>query len=124
MRPYSMDLRRRVVAACDLGDETREEIAERFQVSTAWIRRLLQRRRETGSFAALPQNSGPKPILDEAGLEALDQLVKQKPDATLKELKEGLGLKVSDGVILRGLAKLKLSLKKSHSGQASRTGRM
>lgn len=51
MRPYSMDLRKRVVAACDARDGSRETIAQRFGVSTAWIRRLLQRRRETGSIA-------------------------------------------------------------------------
>jgi hypothetical protein len=42
------------------------ETAESFGVSTAWIRRLLQRRGETGSidpFAA--QNPGRKPGLDE-----------------------------------------------------------
>jgi len=48
-----MDLRDRVVAACDMGAWTREEIAEKFDVSTSWIRRLLQRRRELGSYAPL-----------------------------------------------------------------------
>ena len=42
MKAYSMDLRERVVAACDAGDDTREEIAARFSVSVAWVRRLLQ----------------------------------------------------------------------------------
>ena len=60
MRPYSMGLRRRVVAACDRKDERQVKIAERFGVSTAWIRRLLQRRRETGSIAPFPQNPGRK----------------------------------------------------------------
>ena len=32
MRPYSMELRRRVVAACDRKDGRRVEIAERFGV--------------------------------------------------------------------------------------------
>ncbi len=42
MDAYSDDLRQRVVQACDDGVLTREEIAEHFKVSTAWIRRLLQ----------------------------------------------------------------------------------
>ena len=58
MRPYSMDLRRRVVAARDRKDGRRIEIAKRFGVSTAWIRRLLQRRRETGWMAPWPQTPG------------------------------------------------------------------
>lgn len=60
MRPYSMDLRERVVAVCDAREGTREQIAKRFGISTSWIRRMLQRRRETGSIAPLPQNPGRK----------------------------------------------------------------
>ena len=55
MHTYSQDLRDRVVRACDEGKGTRRRIADLFGVSTAWIRRLLQRRRQTGSFAAKPR---------------------------------------------------------------------
>src|SRR5947209_9642789 len=58
MKPYSQDLRERVVRACDERRGTRAQIAELFHVSTAWIRRLLQRRRETGSIAARPHAGG------------------------------------------------------------------
>ena len=37
MAAYSMDLRKRVVRACDEGRMTREQIAATFEVSTAWI---------------------------------------------------------------------------------------
>ena len=50
MKPYSMDLRERVVEAVDECKQTKWEISLRFQASPAWIRRLLQRRRETGSI--------------------------------------------------------------------------
>jgi len=50
MRPYSMDLRVRVPAAIDAGDST-AEVAEAFTVSPDWVRRLVQRRRETGEVA-------------------------------------------------------------------------
>ena len=43
MRAYSMDLRQRVLAACD-GGMTTSEAAEEFSVSPAWVRRLKQRR--------------------------------------------------------------------------------
>lgn len=49
MRAYSMDLRQRVIDACDSGLGT-SEVAETFSVSQAWVRRLKQRRRETGSI--------------------------------------------------------------------------
>ena len=54
-----MDLRDRVVAACDAGEMTREEIAEAFNVSTSWIRRLLQRRREEGHYRPKQGKPGP-----------------------------------------------------------------
>lgn len=121
MKPYSMDLRERVVTACDQGQQTHEQIAQRFQVSTAWIRRLLQRRRDTGSFAPLPQNPGRKPALDGAGSDRLRQLVQHHPDATLAELQRGLGLTGSLGVVWRGLRRLGLTRKKSRGGRLNRT---
>ncbi len=119
-----MDLRRRVVAACDRKDERQVQIAERFGVSTAWIRRLLQRRRETGSIAALPQNPGRKLALDPRKMERLRRIVGRQPDATLRELKERLGVRISDGTMMRALSRLKLTLKKSRSRQPSRSERM
>jgi transposase len=64
MRPYSSDLRNRVGRACDAGHLSRIEISAHFGVSTAWIRRLLQRRRETGSIAPLPHRRGPRPLVE------------------------------------------------------------
>ena len=64
MRAYSMDLRERVVAACDEGLDTRAEVAERFSVSESWVRRLLQRRRETGSMAPKRHGGGQRPAFE------------------------------------------------------------
>ena len=61
MRSYSIDLRERVVAACDRGEGTREQIAKRFCVSVAWVYRLLARRRDTGSIAPKPHGGGQPP---------------------------------------------------------------
>ena len=124
MRPYSMDLRRRVVAACDRKDERRIEIAERFGVSTAWIRRLLQRRRETGSIAPFPQNAGRKPALDVRKMKRLRRLVERQPDATLRELKVRLGMTISNGAMIRALRELKLTLKKNRSRRPSKSATM
>ena len=66
MKPYSMDLRERVVAACDEGGATRERIAARFSVSVSWIRDLMRRRRETGSIAPRPRGGGRAPAFDGA----------------------------------------------------------
>src|SRR5260221_3790242 len=54
MAPYSMDLRERVARAWDASGDA-DEIAARFAVSRAWVHRLVQRRRETGSIAPRKQ---------------------------------------------------------------------
>ncbi len=109
-KTYSMDLRERVVAARD-GGELTGEVAKRFDVSTAWIRRLLQRRRESGSFEARYGKPGPKPKLA-AHLNVLRDLVAHQPDATIEELRGMLPIKVSTGTLCSGLRQLGLSRKK------------
>jgi transposase len=47
----SMDLRKRIFGARESG-ETTAEVAERYSVSTAFFRRLMQRYRETGSLGS------------------------------------------------------------------------
>ena len=116
-----MDLRQRVVHACDAGEGTRKEIAKRFQVSESWIRRLLQRRRETGSMAPLPGGRGPEPKLAGTRLERLKKLVEDHPDATLEELRRRLRLKCGVSTVQRALKRLGLSFKKSRFAQPNRT---
>lgn len=112
MKAYSQDLRERVVRACDEQRGSRSQLAELFGVSTAWIRRLLQRRRETGSFAARPHAGGPAPKLDEARCGRLVVLVAQQPDATLTELRDRLAAPVHLSTIARALIRLRLPVKK------------
>ena len=56
--PYSQDLRDRVIAACDRAMKTKQ-IADIFSVSTSWVRRVKQRRREHGEVVprVLSKNS-------------------------------------------------------------------
>ena len=49
MAPYSMNLRQRVARAWDAGLDA-DTIAAKYEVSRAWVHRLIQRRRETGSL--------------------------------------------------------------------------
>src|SRR4051794_36922645 len=111
MPPYSQDLRERVVRACDEQQGTRQEIAERFTVSTAWIRRLLQRRRETGSFAAKPHAGGAVKIPQER-CDRLVVLVREQPDATLAERHDRLAAPVHLSTLARALRRLQWTVKK------------
>jgi transposase len=123
MEAYSQDLRERVVQACDAGTETRREVARRFGVSTAWIRRLLQRRRGTGSIGRLPGGRGPQPKIAGERLEKLRALVEQHPDATLDELRRRMRLKCAKSTVYLALVRLGVSYKKSRSTLPSSSGR-
>ena len=122
MKAYSLDLRERVLRDCDRGVGTRE-VARKYDVSESWVRRLKQRRRETGEVAPRPAGSRRTPKwLTHA--ERLQQLVAQRPDATLEELRQQLGLDVSLPTLWRALRALQLTFKKKSSAPRNKTGRM
>lgn len=116
---YSDDLRDRVLAACDRGMPT-SRVARLFGVSPAWVRRIKQRRRETGRTRPL-KPGGRRPSKIDRG--RLAELVSARPDATLKELREGLGISCALSSICHALRALKLSFKKSRCTPRSRTAR-
>jgi transposase len=120
MKAYSMDLRVRVLADCDAGMTT-PAVAQKYRVSAAWVRRLKQRRRETGETA--PRPGGRRPPALAAHADRIRAAVRADPDATLAELKARLGLAVSLATLWRAVARLGLVLKKSPSGRPSRTAR-
>src|SRR5581483_5597839 len=93
MKPYSLDLRQRVLADCDRGLNTRV-VATKYAVSESWVRRLKQRRRECSEVAPRTQQRGPDPSWL-AYADRLRAAVQQTPDATLQELRAQLGLSVA-----------------------------
>jgi transposase len=119
MKAYSMDLRERVIGDCDAGMPTKQ-VALKYQVSPAWVRRLKQRRRERGDIQPRPGGHRPRQI----DRQQLAALVAQQPDATLAQLQQRLGLTCSLAAICLVLQELKLTFKKSPCTPPSRTGRM
>jgi transposase len=107
---YSSDLRERVLADRDAGLST-AEAAEKYRVSPAWVRRLMQRRRLTGETAPRPQRHGPLP-LSATHDEQIRNAVKDQPDSTLAELRQKLGLTVALSTLWAAVAALGLTLKK------------
>jgi transposase len=95
MKAYSMDLRKRVLAAYDCGKYTLKEVAERFQVTSRWIQKLRQRRKLEGTIAPHPQNQGRKPAFMGKQLEELNEFVKRHPDVTLEEIKKHFSGKIT-----------------------------
>ena len=123
MKAYSTDLRERVVAACDARDATRDQIAARFAVSVAWIRKLIRRRRETGSIEPKPRGGGRAPAFDTEADALLRQAVRDDDDATLEELSRAAGVSCCASAVHRALVRLGITRKKSRGGRPSRTGR-
>ena len=121
MDAYSLDLRTRVLAACDAGKKTKQ-VAELFSVSSAWVRRLKQRRREDGSIAPRPIPGG-KPKLDASQRERLSAFVHERPDATLEQLRAQialeLGVHISIGALWETLRRMELTFKKSRRTPAN-----
>jgi len=111
MKPYSLDLRVRVVADYDAGMSV-QSISEKYRISTKCVRDLRQLREETGQLNPRQGKTGPKPKLGEC-TEQLTALVQEQPDATLAELQERLPVRVGLTTIWRGLVALGFTLKKS-----------
>ena len=123
MKACSIDLRERVVAAGDAGDATREQVAARFSVSVPWVRKLLRRRRETGSIAPKPRGGGRPPAFDGEAAGRLREAIRSDADATLVELAQASGVSCCASAVHRALARLGVTRKKSRGGRPSRTAR-
>ena len=114
--PYAQDLRDRVLAAYDRGMKTKQ-IADLFQVSPAWARRVKQRRRETGETTPRPMGGA---TVIKINFAELAELVRQQPDATIKELHALLGVDCVESAVCMALKRLGLSFKKRRSTRQSK----
>jgi transposase len=116
--PLSMDLRERIVAAYERGEGTQLELAERFCVGVASVKRLVRRKRETGELDWGISTGAPRKVDDE-GLERLRQLVDEFPDLTRDEYAERLepyvGVLVSPATMGRMLRRIGVTRKKRRS---------
>jgi transposase len=123
MHAYSLDLRERVVRAVDRGEWTQKQVAERFGVSTAWIKKLLRQRQKTGSIAPRPHGGGRRPKYEGRVLKRLEQELRKQPDATLEELRDRTCPEASLMAVFRALKRLGSRRKKNRSAPLSRTVR-
>ena len=112
MAAYSMDLRTRVAAACD-GGLAVAAVAARYDVSVAWVYRLLQRRRETGSISPRPQTKFRRRALSPDEERRLGALIVAHPDATLAELQHALPTRAALSTLWRAIDRLGLTVKKN-----------
>ena len=112
-KPYSEDLRRRVLEAID-GGATIPDAGEQCGVSISSVVRFLRLHRDTGSVSAA-KFGGYKEFVLAAHEELVRSLIEEQPDITLAELESRLAKKkvlVGKSSISRFLNHLKLPFKK------------
>ena len=121
--PYSLDLRKRVVAACDEGRLKRHEIAALYNVGESTIYEWLKLRATANSLAPKPHTGGRPSELDRA---VLDELVAAENDRTLAEYATAYagrtGRRYSIAQICRGLQQARLRRKKNTASQRAAPG--
>ena len=112
MAAYSLDLRKRVLRAWDSGMDV-YGVAAKYEVSRAWVHRLVQRRRETGSIAPRKQTTFRHRSLSPQQEERLMLLVTARPDATLAELRDALPTTAALSTLWRTIDRLGFTVKKN-----------
>jgi transposase len=124
MRPTSLDLRQRVLAARVEDGQSMGQIAERFKIPKGTVQNILERYRDAGTVQPKPQNAGRKPAFSQQALRRLEQDVRRHPDATLAELRDRCGLTVSVVAVHHTLKKLGFTRKKRLYVRMSSVGTM
>ena len=123
-RPYSTDLRARVLRACEGARVSRARLAALFGVGERTLYRWQQQARIEGRREAKPHAGGPAPRLRGAVLDTLRALVLEANALTLAEygdhLAERVGVRVSVPTLCRTLKQLGL-VRKQPSAPRSRT---
>ena len=114
MNAYSLDLRKKIVAAKERGMPT-TEVARTFGVGLSSVKRYAAAARE-GKPLAPKRRPGSKPKLGEAARKLLEADLEERPAATLPERREFLtrvaGVSVSDSTVSRMLNRMGWNRKK------------
>lgn len=116
-KPYSLDLRKRVVAAVG-GGLSRRQAAMLFDVGVSTVIRWARRARETGSAAARPMGGDRRSLLVGEPRVWLLERVAAEPDLTLEELRDELaerGIAVGYGTVWRFFEREAITFKKKRA---------
>jgi len=109
---YDIKFRKAALSYLENGHTVRET-ATIFSVSTFTLQNWKNQLNRTGSLEPLKR----KPTWRKISPDALEEYVKQHPDAFLKEIAEVFGC--SDVAIFKALKRLKYTRKKNHGLQRS-----
>jgi transposase len=116
MKPYSVDLRVRVVQAVNDDKKPPEEVAKQFRISPASVYRYLQLDRDLDNLTPLKGTGRSRLIPADLESVLLEQ-IKANNDLTLEEhcklWKKRTGLKVSVTCMFESQKRVDVTLKKS-----------
>ena len=118
MKPYSLDLREKIVSAIEKGDSSVRKVALRFGVGKNFVQKLVTQKRTQGHL--LPGKQGGSMVSPIMKYKAqLMAIFEKQNDATLAEYCELLfdetGLWVSQSTMCRTFQRLGLPLKQNAS---------
>jgi transposase len=121
MKPYSIDLRERVVSAIEKGDSSFRKVSQRFAVSKNCVERCVIQKRTQGHVVPRKQGGSVSAVMEYKA--QLMTIVEKQSDATLAEYCELLfdetELWVSQSTMCRTFQKLGLQRKKNAPLQPS-----
>lgn len=115
-KPYSEDLRERVVAAVE-GGLSRRKAAALFGVGISTVVHWVRRFRETGSVSAKPMGGDHRSRLTQERVWILER-IEAAPDLTVEELRTELkdrGVSVGYGTVWRFFAREDITFKKKRA---------
>jgi len=110
-KPYSYDLRQKVIQAIKLDGFKISEASQIFNINRNTIRLWLKRERETGDFQALP-NQPPGNGHKITDWEKFKSFVEKNGDKTQIEMAQLWQGKISERTMSRGLKKIGFTRKK------------
>ena len=120
-KPYSEDLRERVVAAVEDG-LSRRQAAGLFDLGISTVVHWVRRFRETGSVAAKPMGGDHRSLLTQERSWILER-IEEEPDLTIEELRDELktrGVIVGYGTVWRFFEREDITFKKKRAGNRAR----
>ena len=94
----SVEIRKLIVSARKDGMKLKD-IEKAYHVKKSSVYSFLNLNKETGDVLPRTHNSGRKPTLDENGLKRLENLLQERPDITLEEIKEEMDLPIGISAI-------------------------
>jgi transposase len=90
-----------------------ESVAAKYEVSRAWVHRLVQRRRESGSIAPRKHTKCRRRVLAEQETRLAALITARPPDTTLAELRDALPTSATVSTLWRPIDRLGLTVKQT-----------